>query len=352
MEVSAFNEIVSSGELDLPKRWDGTNFINALKCHFANYMDLLEPHISKENFIYIKLTCDRLLNCIQTYHNGFPNKAYDQFSLVMDDLFIVPLAIYNKNGWSKPFTEKDPLNLFRIRKVNENITQTRKEIFHTPYSLRSKVPTCRYSIAGYPSLYLGTSVALCNEEFAGRNSDGFTIVSKFKIERIYNPKKHFEIDVLDLGIKPKDFLSRHDGLSETDTNNVYSKRIFRKGELLESKENYLIWYPLISACSFIRAHRERPFASEYIVPQLLMQWVRNKINMKKLMGIRYFSCASYKASEMGFNYVFPVSGENYKNYCAILVKAFNWTLPVYIHEYETIGKCEEFLINDNNIASI
>lgn len=41
---------------------------------------------------------------------------------------------------------------------------SRTRVLHTPYNLRSKVSTSRYSIAGYPSLYLGTSLQLCCKE--------------------------------------------------------------------------------------------------------------------------------------------------------------------------------------------
>lgn len=83
-----------------------------------------------------------------------------------------------------------------------------------------------------------------------------------------------------------------------------------------------------------------------------MQWVRSEINTKReedydqLIGIRYFSCASVKASDMGFNYVFPTSGQQKSSdlpYCSVLAKAFKLTVPVYIHEYEDIYRCENKL---------
>ena len=61
-----------------------------------------------------------------------------------------------------------------------------------------------------------------------------------------------------------------------------------------------------------------------------MQWLRVYYETKKtLMGIRYFSCASKEASELGFNYVFPASGKKAKNkeFCEILAKSFEFTKP-------------------------
>ena len=126
------------------------------------------------------------------------------------------------------------------------------------------------------------------------------------------------------------------------------------------KEAYLLWYPLIAACSYIRPNKRDPFAAEYIIPQLLMQWARIKMaeplsKNDKLIGIRYFSCASVKASEMGVNYVFPVSGE-YKSaeypFCPVLMKVFKLTKPYCLNECEDIASCERQLERDTNIRFI
>lgn len=104
-----------------------------------------------------------------------------------------------------------------------------------------------------------------------------------------------------------------------------------------------------------------PFAAEYIIPQLLMQWVRNEIRSNKgdeydqLVGIRYFSCASVKASNMGFNYVFPTSGQQKSAelpYCSVLTRSFRLTNPVYIHEYDSLHTCEWSLIKSSDIDFI
>lgn len=65
-----------------------------------------------------------------------------------------------------------------------------------------------------------------------------------------------------------------------------------------------------------------------------------------LIGIRYFSCASVKASDMGFNYVFPTRGKQMSAklpYCSVLAHAFRLTNPVYIHEFNNIHECEHYL---------
>lgn len=180
-------------------------------------------------------------------------------------------------------------------------------MFHTPYNLRSKVSTSRYSIAGFPSLYLGTSLELCCEEIGFNPYENFALASKFKLERHYSTSR-IDICVVELAVKPQDFLYVYE-------NNETHGRFIKSHMLDETKvrESYLLWYSLIAACSFIRVNKNDPFAAEYIIPQLLIQWVCQKMCSSKtddgeLMGIRYFSCASERVSDMGFNYVFPSSG--------------------------------------------
>ena len=91
-----------------------------------------------------------------------------------------------------------------------------------------------------------------------------------------------------------------------------------------------------------------------------MQWVRNEMaeknyNYDQLIGIRYFSCASIKASDMGFNYVFPVSGEQTSHdfpYCPILSKSFRLTKPHFINEYFDVRSCERRLIDDDKLLTL
>lgn len=350
-----FLEIVRNTTLDLPKRWDGVNFETTLSSLFTHYQDILLTNgVQQTDVDKVKTICDGILKSIDRYYKGHPTEAFKEINKVMRKLMRQPLTIYRKSGWTDAFSANDPLKLFRIRNVQSNTTYNRKDIFHTPYNLRSKVSTCRYSISGFPSLYLGTSLELCCEEAKVGSPNDLTIASRFKINRNMNANEGYQIDVLELALKPKDFLNTND----TNTNfryieNPYSRRIFNDVDLSEVgiMSKYLYWYPLIAACSYIRVNKIDPFASEYIVPQLLMQWIRCQFTSNKLIGIRYFSCASERASELGFNYVFPASGETYiqnYNYCDVLSRSFLLTTPVYLHEYYSVEACERHLINIDN----
>ena len=255
---------------------------------------------------------------------------------------------YQKSDYFGKYSDNDTLKLYRVRKINEERIYSRREIFHTPFSKRATISTCRYSIAGYPCLYLGTSIELCRKETEISRKKN-TLVSMFQIER--NAEiNHINIEVLDLAIKPTDFsIDRIRKFDDVDLDNI------------NAKKSYLQLYPLIAACSIIAKCKKDPFVPEYIIPQLLMQWLRNKndtrvhqsdsVNYSELCGIRYFSCRSIKAAEKDYNYVFPVcintcserNDGNNIDYCNILSNAFKFTLPVILSHYQSDEECEEAL---------
>lgn len=252
--------------------------------------------------------------------------------------------------------DNDPLKLYRIACVNDNIPYNRSRVFHPPYYMRSKISSCRYSIAGYPSLYLGTSLELCEEETKYNPHEQYALASRFQLERYFDERnRNIEIKVIELAIKPQDFFECN--YSFDNRRDDYPNMINMLKDPSVQKA-YIVWYPLIASCSFIRVNKKDPFAAEYIIPQLLMQWVRKEMsnqneNYDKLIGIRYFSCASVKASNMGYNYVFPTSGiKNDRSFCPILSRAFKLTQPKYIHEYTNIQACEDDLLKDVNLDFI
>lgn len=277
----------------------------------------------------------------------------------MKVLIRTPLRVYQKSVTEQfcnpEWRYQDDLRLFRAARVLDNKPYQRTRVFHTPYNLRSKVSTNRYSIAGYPSLYLSTSLDLCCNEIKADSNRDLVIAAAFKLERTIE-YTNTNIQVVELGVKPQDFLN-------ITVANEGSRRVIPRA-LIEGADvgaAYLLWYPLIAACSFVRTNKNDPFAAEYIIPQLLMQWVRSEINLKdcedcdNLIGIRYFSCASVKASDMGFNYVFPTSGQQKSAeipYCAVLTRAFCLTNPVYIHEYDSVLTCERKLLKSTDFDFI
>lgn len=339
-----FNEIIENPALYLPLVWDGNDFYSQLDCLYSTYIEAVSRSMPKREVNKLRTVCKWLLKSVDEYLGGFPNKSYKSFTYIMKKLDENPLIIYRKTGFTDAFDTFDPLSLYRIRNVSENREYHRKELFHAPYFMRDKVATSRFSIPGFPSLYLGTSAQLCRSEIHHDVDATNTIISRFKLQRNMRNNNGLRIDVVELGIKPQDFIRDH----FNRYNNIDSPRRKHLYEIdlnsLEIKSSFLYWYPLIAACSFVRRNRDSKFASEYIIPQLLMEWNRSKIDRNELVGIRYFSCNSQEASELGFNYVFPTSGRvNERGYCEVLTRAFKLTNPVNLDEQITFVEVEQEL---------
>ena len=350
-----FLDIMQNKSFHLPMRWDGRDFEDTLSLLLDKYVSdlssLRETDSDEDLYEYINVDLfeisaitQLLKQCVRQYHNGFPADAFLSMRKIMRILMKTPLKVYQKSSNVKVI-EDDKLYLYRLRGVNDSAKHTRKDLFHVPSCLRSMISTCRYSISGYPALYLTTSIKLGQEEI--NTDENRLLVSRFKIIR---PQKELNIQVLELGIKPQDFVARGN-----DLNSIYRNRKLNEVDLQSGhvRAAYLKWYPLIAACSFIRANKNTPFSSEYIIPQLLMQWVRKQVGSNKLMGIRYFSCASIRASELGFDYVFPVDNTEYaEGYCSVLRDSFWVTLPVYLREFDSPEHCEQYLVSSTDLDKI
>ena len=344
-----FRDIMGDPRFSLPMRWNGQDFEKTLSALFEEYIKALtaakkDVDCQAKNRFGIcvdliairKLSC-ALLQCVKEYHRGFPATAFEMMDAVMTKLMKAPLRVYQKSGDLKPI-ESDRLYLFRLRKMGDGAKHSRSDLFHVPSSARSMISTCRYSIAGYPSLYLTTSVELGKKEIGKASGD--VLVSRFKLVR---RQEGLNIRVLELGIRPQDFdEERIEGRNRNSQGKDLSSINFESSSI---RADYLRWYPLIAACSFVRANKKSPFSSEYIIPQLLMQWVRKQVRGNELMGIRYFSCASLRAAELGYDYVFPVSNTDYAaGYCTVLRDAFQLTEPTNLKDYGSVKECEQALI--------
>lgn len=325
-----FLKLFGCDELALPKRWTGYDFSSELSRLYSillakaqEYLPINEDCLRKLNDI-----CQTMEKIVTSYSRGLVGTSYNQFVRLMNKYFADRfLQVYEK-GIFEPFDE-DRLKLYRIRNSSSELSH-RSELFHAPEQARFTVNSSRYSIAGYPSLYLSTSLKLSSMEACSAADKKETVYySEFMMQRPAGGSNE-RIRVIDLAIKPQDFIER-----EFDSDGRILRSLSHKLNDSKFRVNYLYWYPIIAACSYIRQSSEDVFHPEYIIPQLLMQWVRYKSRKNELLGIRYFSCRDEKSSDLGFNYVFPVNNFDFvcdeqakeKNYCSILQKDFLLTEP-------------------------
>lgn len=145
------------------------------------------------------------------------------------------------------------LVFYRIRKDFEG--KNDGDIFHVPFEKRHLVGSQRFSIPGYPALYLGCSFLTAWHELELDKQDWNNIsyaAFKFKEEETF----------LDLGFPLK---------------------------TVDSWELYCLFaaYPLLVSCMVSVKYPDAKFKPEYIMPQLMMKIIRN--HDKYFRGIAYMS---------------------------------------------------------------
>lgn len=345
LTIEDFKDVFDNPIFNIPVRYDGKNYLETLSNIYTTYYAALSSLFYHNDSLrdiapYVRRICDEIIESIKLYLNGKPSEAYQRFKklfsgILMENQFTIYNTFYDP-AILQTKSRQGRSKLFRARNVFENRVFDRSEIFHTPFKFRNKVATSRFSIAGYPSLYLSTSLELCLEELEYDLKPGRYICSRFELANENSAR------IIEVGIKPTDFW----GIKNSERSK--RQQLISNNMLLneDTLKNYYYWFPLIIACSFIRIDRKDPFAVEYIVPQLLMEAVRNYKTDGVFMGIRYFSCASEYSSELGFNYVFPTNFDGYSSeYCPILSKSFLVSKPLFLNEYKNIANCETALRN-------
>jgi hypothetical protein len=267
--------------------------------------------------------CDSITNTIDKYLNGDTFGAYNLFSKALKK---------NKDDLEKNFgIIPNPLHLFRIRE-SENPAfdvKERKNIFHVPFSQRHNIGNNRFSISGFPCLYLGCSLYVCWEEL-GRPPFNKISFSRFQYSDNYS--KNYQSKLMYLNVSPK----------AIEENFIKNEKFYFIGGNQERFCNYLKTYPLQLACSIPCQITNAKFQAEYIIPQLLMQWIRGNndyhgicyrtANVSQLPSSLFIDSIrsenKYLLREaLLSNYAYPVmdiKGE----YCCELTKLFKFTDPI------------------------
>lgn len=202
--------------------------------------------------------------------------------------------------------EKELKDFYRVRITDKEIDTTKieEELFHIPFDKRHLVSTQRYSMSGYPCLYLGKSISVCLNEIGEYDLDKHIYIANFKL----NPgnQLHF-FDLIPLNIAEIESML----ISSDDDKEI--NRIKYQNKL----KKYIKYWPLYVACYLkIDYENQAQFKEEYIVPQLVYQWIfkynnENKENKeKRIDGICYLSNNSNLVTSVNnynqyINYVLP-----------------------------------------------
>ena len=311
-----YENLLNSPLLHLPLSQNGKSVKSSIKSLLNKFIDEIESlddgplGIDELQFItgnYVKMVqsrfIDGLLRAIDLHHDGRPAKAFERLSTTLnndlkDFTEILKIRTYSTGN-----------SFFRMRVRKGNFPLSPLEMFHIPFELRGVIATQRYSIPGFPCLYLGRTLYGCWEEMNRPE------INEFQVVRLKNIK---EIKYLDL-TRPK-----YEG-------NLRSKDIY----------HYFMTWPLIACCSVKVKDYSNSFKSEYIIPQLLLQWVREN---QTIDGIRFNSTHidfHNSGSDGDFsNLVLPVKTNKERGHCSELGSVFEIsnTLSWQMHEHAIGGQ--------------
>ncbi|MEY8001932.1 hypothetical protein AB8U03_17410 [Clostridium sp. Mt-5] len=268
----------------------------------------------------IRINFKKILKVFSLYDN----LNFKEAQIVFDDLLENmkdDLLITGINGIQHCNT-----GLFRIRKVKTGKNLKRpSELFHIPYMKRNLVTNERYSLAGHPCLYLATYLGIAWQECGLPKKFYY---SEFQYVSDPNPNNDWKFITF---ISPRKFAN--DALVAMSKDNEDS--------LLKSVCKYIKTYSLILACSIVNLSGKSVFKPEYIISQMLLQWVCRNSNI--IRGITYFSCIDNDDLRRidGYNIVIPAIKFNRRGFCKDLINKFKVSKPVY---------CDNLLLKDKHIS--
>lgn len=242
---------------------NGADVFSALQCRWKQFYKLIE---NTEWLCYsikdIKKYGKLIIDAVKQYFSG----NHLQANKIIKNL--LKCYITNKcivSSLKDIYIDVEANNWFRARKCNYG-SLTKKDMNHIPFNRRGLVSNQRYSINGIPCLYLGTSIYACWEELNRPVSDDFWV-------NRYWVKHPNLIRVLNLSTT----LHMIANYSER----INSKNFNRSEFILDFFNAWIIQ----SACSVVVKETNRNFVEEYIVPQMIMQNIKDY----GIDGILYFS---------------------------------------------------------------
>lgn len=311
------NNILSKSRISPPITLE-SDIVTDFKKRCDYYIETLKKydkeHDSDINFnLLIKritVITNGITKCLEEFLSGDIKSAYDAF----DETFSADTINRHIQRITIPLndicSEKKPL--FRVRKSDTPLTD-REDIFHIPFTKRHNVNAQRYSVAGLPCLYLGTSLYVCWQEMNKPDFDKLYLSSFISCDR----KSKI------LNFSPRILNKPMAGILDGEELRAFNW----------SKASYLTLWPLILSCSYIKKNNNASFIQEYIIPNLLMQWISRRVN-SPIVGIAYYSTRMPNANKThrSINVVLPPKATYrqtiIQEYCPRLKGLFDFTPPV------------------------
>ncbi len=272
--------------------------------------------------IYIK-------TCLEYYYKGRVRKSYDYLSRSLYDI-----KDYLSVGKISMLHMHDQTSLYRMRVFNSKGNPDKNDIFHVPFEKREFLSSQRYSVPGFPCLYLGNSLFVCWKELDEPVLEN-TIIARFTLEE----EKFKFMDLAYPTFLFKKLLMEDYGnpaISDVDIN--------------DTMFSFLIKWPIIlcSSMNLNSISSSAPFKPEYIIPQMVLEWIRDSENLD---GIIYFSNKVHFREDktLGFycNYAIPVRTSREEGQCASIANRVELTDPLKVQTLYYSNAMRELASHEN-----
>ena len=276
---------------------NNSDFRATLSSCLKSYVSIIETTtLDKDKVKEVGDICFKIKDTIASSYSGLHNQAYSRIQNLLNkhaDLFLV--EVYENSEF------------YRMRVCNKRKNLQRADIFHVPLNLRRCIKTQRFSTPGYPCLYLGESLYVCWEEMDMPSSET-TLIAGFR---------------------------------NTQSFKVIDLRVPLYKDFKDNQSKYLFLFPLIIASSIPVLNRDDIFKPEYILSQLIVEWVIKTRGEKSVIGVYYTSV--FKNSRFFSsldrewnNLAIPVQVPLYTGqFCPKLSDLFELTMPT-CYEYEHV----------------
>ena len=311
-------EFLSHPDVQLPLSWDektgSYDFHDFVRKRFERFYELLS--VLDDSPIARKVLSRKsaveqcglnLLHSLDHSLNGRMVEAFKALRLALGE--VSDEMKRQEASWN---CDIDKRLLYRVRQGLHG-RLSREQLFHIPFEERYRVPPHRYSILGLPCLYLSGSLYTCWEEM-GRPPLHQLHVAAFWLKK--------SIKMLHLVDRPSLIRPWVNG------NDVVERQNVQRDFLDKWISRSLVLWPLIASSSVVVRHRDSPFKPEYVIPQMLLQWVRENGDCD---GICYSSSnvrvASTEYPPAVWNYAFPAKTSKPAGWCNHLCSLFKMTTP-------------------------
>lgn len=318
--MSWYDELSWIRDYRFPLYTKDKSVIECLEEWMLNYNRNLQKYVkflSQVDIEKIIWYTQNLRNAHNSYLQGEYAKAFELFNETMEDIKDNLPTVYVGRERDNSAEE---IPYYRVCAGNGEFTY--KQCLHIPYTKRQLVSTNRFSAPGMPCSYMASQKEIALFECGMPN--------------VYQLAEYYAVEhterLLRLDINPL-----------TDTTVLLNLSYDGDAEDFVKKEATKLCYvlPLVASCSVVAQNKEKAFVEAYIIPQMLMAWIKTCTDY---VGVRYNSDVDniLVRCKGGYNIAMPASNPNEEGYSIELIRIFGINKNNENKKVETVNTVKAF----------